>query len=470
MNGSQELITVTIQKGENLHDALQKLDIAPDLPCGGNGTCGLCSVQVEKFGKVRSCQFRLAGTYRVSTPQRTPFDVVNAASGIEAEEEAYDAKHPQVAIDIGTTTVAWSIRCQDRTLSGGFVNPQRRFGADVMSRIRQCEAGHLEEMQHILAEKLEGEIAAGLVEILQGAEEEKADIAIAANTTMLHILNGWDCGGLGMAPFAPKSLSLHTWDETAWKRQIRTEWMSDWDYHVTELPGISAFIGADVASGIYALNMQNAKKPVLLLDLGTNGEMAIGCNGRLLAVSTAAGPAFEASEVALSVHASGLLKILHEMLRTGAMDATGLLADSYFERGYPAGEVVISQELIRELQMAKAAIRAGIEVLIKEYGIAEDEVEAVYLAGGMGYYIDPEDAIAVGLIPSSFKNKVSAAGNTCMRGLLKFLRDPEDAGKQLSDITNGTKELLLADHPEFEDLYIRYMDFPRKENGSDAMG
>jgi uncharacterized 2Fe-2S/4Fe-4S cluster protein (DUF4445 family) len=276
-------------------------------------------------------------------------------------------------------------------------------------------------------------------------EEADVAIAIAANTTMLHILNGWNPAGLGKAPFAPQSVAL-------WNRQ-------EGKLSITELPGVSAFIGADIVSGLYALDVQKQTTPVFFLDLGTNGEMAVGKNGKLLVTSTAAGPAFEASGPALSLHASGLLRVLHEMLDAGVMDENGTLCEAYFDSGYPVGEVVISQDLIRDLQMAKAAIRAGIEILIREYGIPAEEIGTLYLAGGMGYYIDPEDAIAVGLIPEAFRGKIVSAGNTSLRGAARFLREPETAPEELAKITGMTEELLLAEHPDFEELYIRYMTF-----------
>jgi uncharacterized 2Fe-2S/4Fe-4S cluster protein (DUF4445 family) len=502
---------------------LQKQNHAPDLPCGGRGICGLCTAQVEKFGVVKSCQFRLAGTYHVKVPRKPSFEVVQAVpdsegqgtmsmpqvkpvpeshqepepqSVLESHQEpesrsvstpqsqpktqpaagarpaiaAMNAATPQVAIDIGTTTVAWTCFYQDREVSGGFVNPQRQFGADVMSRIRLGSEGRLGEMQKAIMDALKHSIAPELARLIRsdagdfddsGLTEEKTEVpaenaiatlkdsditvAIAANTTMLHILNGWDCFGLGKAPFTPQSVA---------QQHLQKGRLS-----ITELPGISAFIGADIVSGMYALDVQKQEKPVFFLDLGTNGEMAVGAAGRFLVTSAAAGPAFEASELALSLHASGLLRVLHEMLDAKVMDENGTLCDAYFTSGYPVGEAVVSQDLIRELQMAKAAIRAGIEILLRAYGLPAEEIGTLYLAGGMGYFIDPEDAIAVGLIPEAFREKIIPVGNTSLRGAIRFLREPETAQEELPKIVDAAEEILLAEHPDFEELYIRYMSF-----------
>jgi uncharacterized 2Fe-2S/4Fe-4S cluster protein (DUF4445 family) len=441
----QEWKIVTVEKGESLHDALRKQNSAPDLFCGGRGTCGLCSVEVEKFGSVKSCQFRLAGTYRVKLPERHSFEAVSAWKNERQEtEEMPQTKFPLVAIDIGTTTVAWNCWYRGKALSGGFVNPERQFGADVMSRIKLAGEGQLTQMQQAITEALKNNISPALEELLQ-TKDTQVLVAIAANTTMLHILNGWDCSGLGKAPFAPYALALK-------HRQLGR-------FSVTELPGISAFVGADIVSGLYAVGATEQKLPVFFLDLGTNGEMAIGAEGRLLVTSAAAGPAFEASEQALTLHASGLLRVLHEMLDAGVMDENGTLCEDYFDAGYRTGDTVITQDLIRELQMAKAAIRAGIEILLSEYGTAAEEIAELYLAGGMGYYIEPEDAIAVGLIPEAFRGKIKAVGNAALSGAAKFLREPETAEEQFSKIIGSSKELLLAEHPDFEELYIRYMSF-----------
>jgi uncharacterized 2Fe-2S/4Fe-4S cluster protein (DUF4445 family) len=453
----REWETVTIQKGESLHEALRKKKCAPDLPCGGRGVCGLCSVEVEKFGSVKSCQFRLAGTYRVRLPERAAFEVVQSSytSQQPAAAQAYgDALC--IAIDIGTTTVAWKCGYQNREVSGGFVNPQRQFGADVMSRIRSASDGHLDEMKQLIAEALQSHIVPELMRLLDEPAEEsggKPDIraVIAANTTMLHILNGWDCAALGKAPFAPHSVTLQHWKK---QQDGQRGTLS-----VTELPGISAFVGADIVSGLYALDVQRNTAPMLFLDLGTNGEMAIGAEGNFLVTSTAAGPAFEASEQALSLHASGLLAVMHRMLKEQVMDENGTLCDAWFDTGYPVKKAVITQDLIRELQMAKAAIRAGIEILIAEYGIPIDHIETVYLAGGMGYYIEPEDAIAVGLIPEELRGRIHAVGNTSLAGAVRFLQEPETAPKELAKITEHTREIVLAEHPDFEELYIRHMSF-----------
>lgn len=459
LNQNRQTVTVTIKKGECLHDVLARQGYEADLPCGGNGTCGLCSVYVERFGNVRSCQFRLPGTYQVLVKKQAAFDAVGAGN-LEFQFSG-DAEKAFVAIDIGTTTVAWLAAYQGRQLSGGFVNPQRQYGADVMSRIRQSESGNGCQMQRLLAERISKELTQALQTLSQGMQIADAQIAIAANTTMLHILNGWDCAGLGKAPFAPHSLALSTWNAGEWRGLLGMDWLDVCrNYTVTELPGISTFIGADIVSGMLATHMADAQEVTLLVDLGTNGEMVLGTGERFLAASTAAGPAFEVSEAALQLHASGIFKALHQMCFSRAMDETGLLAEPYFSQGYPVGAVTITQDMVRDFQMAKAAIRAGIELLLREYGITAQKLDRIYLAGGMGYYMNPEDAIAIGLLPEIAPEKVQAVGNTSLKGLARYLNDPASAAVQMEQAVAKTTEIILADHPEFEETYLEYMSFP----------
>lgn len=459
MNQKEQTIIVTIKKGECLRDALTRQGHPVELPCGGNGTCGLCSVYVERFGKVKSCQFRLPGEYRVRLTEQASFDTVGSDSYIRISSS--NDKMAYIAVDIGTTTVAWKIEYKGAQCSGGFVNPQRLYGADVMSRIKQSEAGNERKMQRLLADKLSETLTQALQTMSQGRKIEAAKIAIAANTTMLHILNGWDCVGLGRAPFTPHTLELSTWNAIEWRRQLGMDWLEVCEnYTVVELPGISTFVGADIVSGMLAMNMDRAQETVLLVDLGTNGEMVLGTKNGFVATSTAAGPAFEASEAALLIHASGIFEALHRMRKLRVMDETGLLAEPYFTEGYPVGQVRITQEMIREFQMAKSAIRTGIDILLKEYGITGQQLDHIYLAGGMGYYMNPEDAIAIGLLPEVDRSKVHAVGNTSLKGLVRYLKDEKTAGVQMAKAVACTTELILAEHPDFEEIYLENMAFP----------
>lgn len=541
------MVTVNILLGQTLWQALQEQGYEVERPCGGNGLCKGCQVYVDGIGMVKSCQFETEGSYLVELPKKHSFDAVgemlevglesgnverdadtdtDGDAGLYREidarigaawQKSWDA-NPVVAVDIGTTTVAMKLFYREMVYETGFVNPQRLFGADVMSRIQAANGGALKDMQTILREKLYQELRKLVLKCEADTAiihcENKANtidkcskdvctfqfddisIIISANTTMQHICRGLSCEGLGKAPFSPVTLDLEKTVKKCWKFRKTNSIESGEERMMVEeifLPGISAFVGADIVSGIYALDMLEEEKPVLLLDLGTNGEMALGCKKKLLVASTAAGPAFEGSELAMQIHASGIMRVLHELIVCKNIDNYGTLVDKYFENGYPVdmcgdeiAETKISeagrdetesfeagssdtkeklwmtQEDIREIQMAKGAIRAGIEMLLGAYGIAPEEVEKVYLAGGMGYYINPEDAVAIGLLPDAFlqKNIIQAVGNTSLQGAVRFLQEGEaTAVEKLHRITDLVKEIVLANTTRFHSLYMKYMNF-----------
>lgn len=462
---------VIIYPGQTLWDSLKKQHIVLERPCGGKGTCGMCRVHVQGVGDVVSCRFARPGAYEVVLPQQEGFATVFA------QEEAFrwEAAAGEgfvAAVDIGTTTVAVAISDGVRQVRKNFVNPQRAYGADVITRIEACNSKKEQELQEMLLEALLGTLGEGIRELdaLRSTEESGfrdsvpqrvCRVVVAANTTMLHILRGFSCEGLGRAPFSPVEIGFG-----------RDTWNSGGiTYEVEYLPGISAFVGADIVSGIYGLGIMEREAPSLLIDLGTNGEMAVGNRKRLLCASAAAGPAFEGSRLGMRLHASGILRCLSRMLREKAMDGTGLLAPDYFEDGYPvdrSGEegLRFCQEDIRGIQMAKGAIRAGVDILLEEYGIKPEELGQVFLAGGMGYYLDPADAVAAGLLPPGTAGKVRAAGNTCMQGIFRYLAGCSEAAEAgniretLGKIAQSAEEIVLAEHDGFQEKYLAAMDFP----------
>jgi uncharacterized 2Fe-2S/4Fe-4S cluster protein (DUF4445 family) len=445
---------VAVEKGETLHQALRKQGVELDIPCGGNGICGGCMVEVERFGRIKSCQFRLPGCYEVHLLPQQEFTAVGTAESPYEPEDIREKpgwrEQLSIAVDIGTTTVVLRGTCRDRESRRSFTNPQRRFGADVMSRIESAQKGNGEAMRKQIRDSLDREIAALARELCP--EEHFCRIAIAANVTMVHLLCGWNCEGLGKAPFSPVSLDM--------QRQRWSIPFSDGkelDCQVTILPGLSAFIGGDIVSGIYACSLRKQRKPALLLDLGTNGEMALCTQDRIYTASAAAGPAFEGSELALKIHGAGVVKELSKLLAAGQMDHTGFLATPEISL---EGDAVITQEDVRDIQMAKAAVRAGIRILFQKAQMDETALGQVYLAGGMGYYMDPSDAAAIGLIPMSFPAKTKAVGNLSLMGAHRFLmEDFNTVTEELEQIRQEATEVVLANEPEFMDLYIGYMNF-----------
>ena len=359
---------------------------------------------------------------------------------------AYVAGRRLVAVDIGTTTVAMQLHATDGSVEDYYaqVNPQTKYGADVLSRIQA--AGDF-----VVAEDLRTMICRVLE---QGFDRFKAALkdgeslwaAIAANTTMVYLLMGYDTRELGQAPFHASHLN-----------PVMTQ-IGGVDCLVC--PGLSAFVGGDIVAGMAACDMWNRDEVTLLIDLGTNGEMVLGNRERMIVCSTAAGPAFEGG-VNRGIWGADMIRLLAKLLQEGIMDETGLLADPYFDTGVRVGDVCVTQGSIRAVQLAKGAIRAGIEILTEEYGIGQADIDRVVLAGGFGYYLNPEAAAQIGLLPGELVEKTVAGGNTALAGALKLGCDYLLQGESGLEKYNAKKvEVLnLAQMPQFEELYLGYLNF-----------
>ena len=375
------------------------------------------------------------------------------------------------AADIGTTTVAMELFGRDASPADRYVqvNPQRKFGTDVLSRI---EAGRDPEQFAEMNRSIRSALTSGAERFLKSLDpEEQLLIVIAANTTMSYFWMGWDPEELGQAPFRASHLSGGITSLT-----VNTEG-GEKKVLCLLLPGFSAFVGSDIWAGIQAGEIQKREKITLLIDLGTNGEIALGNRERLITCATAAGPAFEGGATS-GIWGADLIKFTAELLKRGILDETGLLAEPYFEQGIRVGNVLMTQEAVRSLQCAKAAIAAGISILLREYGILPKEVDEVILAGGFGYFLNPEDAEAIGLLPGNLSARTIAGGNTALYGagksgiaLLEALArrrngelteeelmevwEPEE--KCFEEFRTYVKVLNLAEQPGFRELYVDYM-------------
>ena len=351
------------------------------------------------------------------------------------------------AADIGTTTIAMQLYGEDGSVEERFaaVNPQTVYGADVLSRIKAAEdASQAKEMQRLVQETLKQGIKRFRKRL---AEKEELYLVVAANTTMTYLLMGWDTGELGRAPFAASELSGAEFEIDGVMCLV--------------LPAFSAFVGGDILAGCLACKMAEQKEITLLIDLGTNGELLLGNADRRLACATAAGPAFEGG-VNRGIWGADMVRLLATLRREGVLDETGLLEETYFDKGIRIGNVCVTQSAVRNVQLAKAAVSAGIEILLKRYGISYEAVDRIVLAGGFGYYLNPEDAAEIGLLPHVFVDRTVSGGNTALTGAMLAGRqllssDMKSVWKQLVKYREKTAVLNLAMEPEFEELYMRSM-------------
>ena len=357
-----------------------------------------------------------------------------------------------VTADIGTTTVAMLLYGEDGSVADRFVavNPQTAYGADVISRIRAAQdKGTAEEMRRLVL----GVLEQGLRHFERKlAVKETLLLVLAANTTMSYLLLGYDTSELGHAPFSASFLSA-----------VQTK-IGEVPCFV--FPGMSAFVGGDITAGIYACGMTRSEKLTLLIDLGTNGEMVLGNRHRRLACATAAGPAFEGG-VNRGVWGADMVSFLAALRAREILDETGLLAEPYFEKGIRIGNVTVTKEAVRSVQLAKGAIAAGIEILLAKYGVVPCQVDRVVLSGGFGYYLNPRDAAEIGLLPDELTAKTVSGGNTVLSGGLLAGRELlggrafEDMAGELEGIASGTEVLNLAEEPEFEKCYIRLINLKK---------
>lgn len=365
-----------------------------------------------------------------------------------------------ITADVGTTTIAMAlVDCASGNVVKTYscLNPQSVYGSDVIARITAAgEVGADKLQQAVVGALIEGARALG--EDYQSVLSCK-NIYVASNTAMSHFLAGSDAKGLGEAPFEPEFLD---------GKEVECE-----GYRFKLVPGVSAFVGGDIVAGMLSCDLiatceevcdiARSRKGVLFLDLGTNGEMAL-CDGeKIYCTSAAAGPAFEGRDS--SKRGSHRVKILADLLRSGRMDETGLLkdeSDSEEKSGVSGETDSLNQQEIRDLQMAKAAVRTGIEVLLKKAMMSVADITQIYLAGGFGYYIDVADAIAIGLLPDEFADITTAVGNSSLQGASVYagIIKQGKADDLEALIRDKCIPVNLAEEEYFIENYIGQMNFP----------
>lgn len=398
-----------------------------------------------------------------------------------------------VAVDVGTTTIGVSCLDSDKRsviTEFSFSNPQKIYGADVITRIKYClDVTSAESlMSDMLLMKLNEELKKALVDDYN----KITSLCYSGNTTMFHILRRLPVEGLSASPFRPVTLDYFECNVS--HNNYANETIANINANNTNksidhtnannangllndsnvikntspfmikeyfLPGLSAFVGADILSGAVYLNMGSNEKYDLLVDLGTNGEMVLLNNKCGYATSTACGPVFDHG-INGAVYGSDCINAIANCIKRGLIDGTGLISEMFFEKGIMINnELIIKQEQVRRFQMAKAAIYAGIICLMNKAGIKCDDIETVYVSGGLGFYMDIKDAFTTKLLPKQLDGKIKVSGNTSLEGAKKYLLSYERDVilEKFEDIRRKTKAFELADYPDFQDIYISSMNF-----------
>lgn len=529
-DAQKESIRISGRKDQTLMEILKEHDIFLSAVCAGRGTCGKCRIKVLK-GDVNPSDadrkffdeteiragFRLACkayaqgdvTITLDCGQEEGFAILTDFGGSSQDEAGQgaagqtktagqaEAALPQaggrygIAVDIGTTTIAMQLIDLEKGQSirtFTTMNRQRAYGADVISRIEASNQGKGGELR----ESIQGDLMSGIRELTGNGDISVEKMAIGANTTMVHLLMGYSCETLGVFPFTP--VNLETIRTTAKELLGTCAGDLERDFEVSIYPGISTYVGGDITAGLYALGFEKKEKVSVLIDLGTNGEMAVGNKEKIYVASTAAGPAFEGGNITCGtgsipgavcgaviengkaelktildqpisgICGTGVVEITYELLKEELIDDTGLLDEDYFEDGYLLGEdasgrkIGFYQKDVREIQLAKSAVRAGLEMLILRYGISYQDVEKVYIAGGFGYQLDIRKAVGIGLLPKDCEAKIEAVGNSCLKGTIARLMNPE-AETAIEAIRGVSEEIRLSNDKDFNEFYMDYMFF-----------
>ena len=538
--------------GETLLARVSAAGVFLDAPCGGNGKCGKCLVSLSPGGEqTRACRTHITGDTDVYLPDEMVMKIADgdnpdtapsranlvvagsddASVGTRADAHnlgvAGDAcnrtradahklgvvgdacthnsstSNLGVAIDIGTTTVVAHLTDIDtgvRIATASGVNAQRPYGADVISRIQYCADNGHDALTRIIREQLSKLIA----ETCAAAGADPRDvgyISIAANTIMEHLAAGFSPVGMGVVPFTPVSLfgeELAAGDDLPAAK----------DAKIYFAPAISSYVGGDITAGMLAAGLEDMQGPVIYLDIGTNGEIAMKIGDKYYCCATAAGPAFEGAEITMGMAAvsgavnhvgwggeprglqlsvigggeprglcgSGLLDALAVLLETGAVDETGRMLASgeidheisehigeigghiAFKLKKDSGDVYVSSSDVRKLQLAKSAIAAGVQTLLRYTGTAEEDVKTFILAGGFGSFMDQFSAARIGLFPKSFLPVTQTLGNTAGEGAAMALCSGL-ARATLDDIRERCEYIELSTSPIFNEQFVEQMMF-----------
>lgn len=472
------------EPGTRLSDILKGGGMDILQPCGGRGICGKCAVLIEgpaapptaaeqKAGVRLACQAVLTGDSEVILPDARPMEQIEMGSGNRLLPVSPMPGQYGAAVDIGTTTVVLSLydlQTGACLCEHGMLNPQSVVAADVMGRISAALSGEQARLQA----QIIGALNALLSQACAGAGIDASrveSLVITGNTTMLYLLTGRNPVSLSRAPFSADCL----FDETLC--------ISGRKVYLPRC--LHAFVGADITCALISSGLCDSEKTALLSDVGTNGELALWKDGELLITSTAAGPAFEGAGIScgcgsiagaidrvwiqngrLAVHTiadapaagvcgSGLIDAVAAGLALGEIDETGAMAGDAMAL---APGICLLPADIRAVQLAKAAVAAGVETLLETAGITPDEVDSFLIAGGFGSHLNTESAASIGLFPPALARKAKAVGNASLAGAACLLLDTSLQARA-QWIADRARHIPLGGNPSFNQHYMDQMMF-----------
>ena len=514
VRGTEPERIISVQEGDSFLSALQSAGISSvTASCGGRGRCGKCGItvsgpvksldsgeiQAAEEARLLACRYTPAGDCILVLPAEQELHVVHGGGTI-----ASGGRGLGLAVDIGTTTVAVTLydladgRC---LAANGERNVQRGWGADVISRITACSEGNLPSLRDGIRDQITA--LARLLCAQTGRETaEIRRVSIAGNTVMEHLFTGLDPAGIGVAPFTPVS----RFGDHRPAGDVLPGLDPGADVYLC--PCVSGYVGGDITAGLTATDADRTEGLRLYMDIGTNGEMCLGdCKG-YLTCATAAGPAFEGAEIAcgmdgspgaidrawtergdICVHVigegtarglcgSGLVDVIAVLLTLDVIDGTGRLCGAEelpvhlgrriftLPDGHRAfrlqDDVYLAAQDVRQVQLAKAAIRAGAETLLRRKGKTGPDITEIVIAGGFGSFLDKRSALTIGLLPSVDPDRIRHAGNAAAAGAAEALTPEGEA--RIAAVTAMCDYLELSADREFMDRYVECMMFEEEED------
>lgn len=489
--------TVQVNDNETLLAALRKAGFSVPAACGGRGKCGKCRVKLNGVQRL-ACRVIPTDGDAVELPEAAGGAILTETVDIAAPKAAQSGI--AAAVDLGTTTVA--VRIYDlknaaelRTLSAW--NAQAAYGGDVISRIRYTmdEPDGLHELSVLIRRQTEDLILAALADCGRDKAELKS-VFLAGNTVMQHIFAGLPVRSIATAPFKPETLFEAPTGDTLLGAELNYA------------PCVAGYVGGDITAGLLASKLCSAGGSSLFLDIGTNGEMALVSGGRVSCCAVASGPAFEGAGISCGMPAlagavshvrydrgflydvigavepvgicgSGLIDLAATLLKLGCIDPGGRLLPPELApekvRRYirPDGQgngvfyltenVYLTAADVRSLQLAKAAVAGGVEVLLDRHGIKASDLSRVCLAGGFGNYIDPKSAMVLGMLPEIAPERLRCLGNTSLAGASMAAVDPEER-RELRSCAEKSEYIELSGLREFTEAFTDNMTFDITED------
>lgn len=517
---------IECNSGENLLAVLQKNKVYVNNACNGKGTCGKCKVKVlngdvsemseaerkmltssEIESGIRlSCMVEALGDIEIQIENDTTAMSVLMSGYIPDFEKDSNLTGYGVAIDIGTTTVALSLV----ELSTGKIiaesscmNAQRAYGQDVLTRITyEIEEGDkgIADLKKAIIDSINAEVnklcATNNIDV-----NEIISYSIAGNCTMTHMVLGVDARAIGKAPYKPIFLDSQT------RNAVDSGFVGSKDATLYTLPQVSGYIGGDILAGAYVCDLKNKKGNSFFLDIGTNGEMVLSGNGKMVSCSCAAGPALEGMNITCGMPAlpgaidsvvidkeegkakitiigneapkgicgSGILEVMSELIRNELVKPTGafvkssklseddkrrdLLIEDESGSGCRLAETVsVTQKDVRQIQLAKGAILSGFRTLVNKCNMEDKDIDEVIIAGQFGSHLSAKALTGSGLLPKDLENKIEYVGNTSKTGAYMALM----SGKVRSEMEKLAKEIEyfeLAESENYEQLFVECMRF-----------